>query len=690
MMLRGLNFDASWRVLAVTIAHGLLSFLGLYAVTPAVADIRFEEVTQSVGIRHSGETWGASWGDFNNDGWPDLWVGNHASKPSLYLNQRGKTFIDVIDKVWAENPRADKHGAAWADFDNDGDQDLVELVDVLINEDGTLSKGLGRNLLFVNENGKLVNKAKEFGLDSTGQGRTPLWFDADRDGRLDLLVVNTRTKGQPTSAIFHQGPDGFKESNKEFGFRDDERSRWDRLRDLLHNVLRFHFAESPLLYMSPHFVFGQIADLFGDGALKLIVFSSPTRVYSMSRIPFTDVTATVGFPSINNRSAFSIPRVDLVSDVAIEDFNGDGKLDMYLTRGERYVSDVIQVNSKKLIGTLEGMQGSGSQKTILFRSEGRIDIEIYPPWRSLSEIFIGSMGRHPSSRSFSLSPEDSKVSGPVPTDMTKSRGLFITFDPRTRVWTLHSSHPGNFDFIVHSATPINNLQTLGFQPFQEEGVDALLIRQGNGYVLQELPGDAGAPTSCHSVVAGDFDNDMDIDLYLVCTGPVNNLPDRLLENDGKGRFKLVPNAGGASIIQLGRGDAAVVADYDRDGFLDLFITNGLDPTSPFTKDGPHQLFHNRGNNNHWLEIDLEGVKTNRDGIGASIILEAGGTRQIREQRGGMHLLSQNHQRVHFGLGKNSMVDRLTIRWPSGIVQEIGSMAADRILKIREGAGLVRN
>ena len=133
----------------------------------------------------------------------------------------------------------------------------------------------------------------------------------------------------------------------------------------------------------------------------------------------------------------------------------------------------------------------------------------------------------------------------------------------------------------------------------------------------------------------------------------------------------------------------MVSDYDRDGFLDLFITNGSDPTSPFVTDGPHQLFHNTSNNNHWLEIDLEGVKSNRDGIGASIILEAGGTKQIREQRGGMHLLSQNHQRVHFGLGKNSRVDRLTIRWPSGTVQQIGSMAADRILKIREGAELTR-
>jgi hypothetical protein len=397
MMLTGTILHASWRVLIVTIAHGVLSLLGLYTVTPAVAEIRFEEVTQAVGMRHTGDTWGASWGDFNNDGWPDLWVGNHASKPSLYLNQRGRTFLDVIDKVWAEDPHADKHGAAWADFDNDGDQDLVELVDALMYKDWTFCQGCARTHLFVNENGKLVNKAKELGLDSFGHGRTPLWFDADRDGRLDLLVVNTRGEGQPTSAIFHQGSDGFKESNKEFGFRDDERSRWDRLRDLLHNALRFDFKEAPLLYMSPHLVFGQLADLFGDGALALIVFSLPTRVYSMSRIPFTDVTATVGFPSIHEHSALSTPGLNLGSDVAIEDFNGDGKLDMYLTRGERYLSDVIQLNSNKIIGTLWG-----GPKTVLFRSEGKIDVEIYPPWRSLSEIFIGAMGRHPSTRSFSL------------------------------------------------------------------------------------------------------------------------------------------------------------------------------------------------------------------------------------------------------------------------------------------------
>jgi hypothetical protein len=173
-----------------------------------------------------------------------------------------------------------------------------------------------------------------------------------------------------------------------------------------------------------------------------------------------------------------------------------------------------------------------------------------------------------------------------------------------------------------------------------------------------------------------------VDIYLVCTGRVGNLANRLLENDGHGNFSEVADTGGAAGSRLGVGDSVAMADFDRDGFLDLFVTNGSGPL-PFAAEGPHQLFHNMGNGNHWLEIDLEGTVSNRDGIGASVILEAGGVVQRRGQGGGMHRGSQNHQRMHFGLAQHTVADRLTVRWPGGIQQRLEKIQADQILHVKE-------
>ncbi|MEN8130795.1 MAG: CRTAC1 family protein [Pseudomonadota bacterium] len=663
------------------ILPGLLGFLCVVLLmvssSIAFADIKFEEVTRGAGIAHSGATWGASWGDFNGDGWPDLWVGNHNYKPSLYLNQRDGSFIDIIDIVWGANPQADTHGAAWADFDNDGDQDLIELVGAELNEDGTMCIGCGENHLFVNDSRILREAANQLGVSQpVGLGRTPLWFDADRDGRLDVLAINTRLSGKASSIVYRQTPMGFRPFNQQFGFRDSWRSRWEKISDLLNNLLRFRLQWPRDMAAVPHYEFAMLADLSDDGLPDLVVFSRPVRVYSIDKLSFTDITDSLAFPSVSG-----------ISDAAIGDYDGDSRLDIYLTVGPIEKSDLVQSSLHELRGAIMGRKRSYRSedfKAVHFQTRGEVSFSIYPTWLKLSKILIGSTGKNPSERSFSLSPKAPDVRGTVSGNAVESGEVSIHYDPASETWTIRNLTESYFvDFIAKSSHPIDNIRTSGFVPFREEGADVLLMRRGDQFVEGTLSNEVASPTACHSVVSGDFDNDMDEDLYLVCTRQAQNLPNRLYENLGDGNFTVVPGGGGAAGSKLGRGDVAVTADYDHDGFLDLFVSNGKDPDSPFVKDGPHQLFRNLGNSNHWLELDLKGVMSNRDGIGAKVIIEAGGIVQIREQRGGMHRLAQNHQRLHFGLGQHAKVDRLEIHWPSGYIQSIENIRTNQILQIEE-------
>ncbi len=133
------------------------------------------------------------------------------------------------------------------------------------------------------------------------------------------------------------------------------------------------------------------------------------------------------------------------------------------------------------------------------------------------------------------------------------------------------------------------------------------------------------------------------------------------------------------------GGRAAIADYDGDGFLDIFIgsTTGRSARKTYLAT-PSQLFKNQGNNNNWIQIDLEEVKSNRDGIGARVLATTpDGVTQLREQNGGMHLYAQNAQRIHFGLAKNQIIKSLVVEWPSGTRQVLNNVAVNQILKIRE-------
>ena len=602
--------------------------------------IRFLEVTNTSGISHEGSSYGASWGDFNGDSYPDLFIGNHSDSGILYLNGGDGTFKDITSQVGLQDGRADTHGAAWADFDKDGDQDLILLVG------GGRGFGVGKNLIFVNENGQFIERASELGIDyPISRGRTPLWLDFDKDGQLDLLTgAIPRPDGQAPPAIFSYTDDGFEN---------------------VSSTAHFDVANAK---------FALLSDLSGDGNLDVVLKSDSLGIYDISSNIFEDITDTLVSESIRSH--------DFVSG----DFNGDLRPDLYSTQNTQFfVSDLVQVDFDTAKARIVS---EGDQKGASFSSSGDVEFnldigsipELEPP------VYIGSEGVNFNSSNFTLSSSDPEAQGIFPHIPGVDRGIYIGYDSELQQWQILVSSPDriNFHALINGDNPLTDLTEIGFDSTNiTPRNDQLLISTENGLIDQtQISGIDTIPIFGNSVATGDFDNDMDLDLYLVTSSAAGNLPNILYENQGDGTFIAVPNAGGAEGTNLGVGDSVTVADYDLDGFLDVFITNGGWPPI-FSLDAPSQLFHNQGNENHWLGIDLEGVSSNRDAIGAQVFVTADGVTQLREQSGGIHEKSQNHQRLHFGLADNTIVDEILIKWPNGQEQIINNVAADQFLHIIE-------
>ena len=154
-------------------------------------------------------------------------------------------------------------------------------------------------------------------------------------------------------------------------------------------------------------------------------------------------------------------------------------------------------------------------------------------------------------------------------------------------------------------------------------------------------------------------------------------PMLLARNTGKG-FVDVSNESGTVFQQPWVGRGLAVGDLDNDGRIDAVVsTNG---------GSPHILHNETATTNHWLTLLLVGHTSNRDAIGAMIKLTAGKQSQYVTVSTTGSYLSSNDKRAHFGLGAAKSADTVEIRWPSGIVQTLKSVAADQILTVDEPAG----
>jgi hypothetical protein len=205
-------------------------------------------------------------------------------------------------------------------------------------------------------------------------------------------------------------------------------------------------------------------------------------------------------------------------------------------------------------------------------------------------------------------------------------------------------------------------------------------------VIGPLINDAQPGASC---AWADYDNDGWLDLFvanpgLTLNGGESGRANLLYHNDGNARFTQITQ--GDVVTDVASSNAGIWGDYDNDGFMDLFVANG-----GFADAQADALYRNNGNSNSWLKLKLVGTTSNRSAIGAKVRVKAtinGQTLwQMREISGGDGFLSQNDMRPNFGLGDATNAEIVRIEWPSGIVQELRNVAPRQILIVTEPSRL---
>jgi enediyne biosynthesis protein E4 len=275
--------------------------------------------------------------------------------------------------------------------------------------------------------------------------------------------------------------------------------------------------------------------------------------------------------------------------------------------------------------------------------------------------------------------------------------IYVAND-RTENFLFHNKHNGTFEEVANdtgTAFGQNGESTSSMGPvfadFENRGVFDLWVTDGHYNRYLRNAGKQGfedrgasngvSQTNAQYVSWGtgvyDFDNDGQRDILIFHGGLIHLIPQEhtVFRGLGDGHFSDVsPSAGGVlSVRTTARG--ACFADYDNDGKVDAFVVN---------LGGKGTLVHNVTTTpGHWIAIKLKGTKSNRDGIGAKVEVLAGDKHWTAERVAGSGYLSQDDDRLHFGLGNSTVVDKVVIHWPSGREQTLEKLSADRVVTVEE-------
>ena len=526
---------------------------------------------------------GVAVGDINNDGLLDIFFTGNMVKNRLYLNKGNMQFEDITEKAGIANKEGWCTGVTMVDINGDG------LMDIYICRSGLSDPAYRKNLLYIN-NGDLTftEEAAKYGLDDVGYGTQAVFFDYDKDGDLDMFLIN---QSQPKYSI------------------------------------------------------GKIDYV---GTRKLPVDSVyENKLFRNDNGHFVDVTKTSGIKS--NPLTYSL-------GVNVSDINGDGWPDIYISNDFKE-PDYLYINNHD--GTFTDSLKYKIKNTSLYGMG--VDINDYN-----NDLL-------PDIVQLDMLPEDNHA-----------QKMHMGADNFNQYNTLFRE--GILPQFMRNTLQKNN----GDGTFSEVG---------------QLAGISNTDWSWSPLLA-DFDNDGFKDLFIsngykrdntnleflkysyneskrLQEGGTFNLPEYISHmegihlhnyiywNNGNEQFENKVEEWGFEENTFSQG--AVYADLDNDGALDLIINNTDAEASIYRNNARKQ------NQNHFLRVQLIGNKLNSLGYGAKVFLYAGGQKQYQEQLPVRGFQSSVDPVIHFGLGKNTLIDSVIVIWPDNRKQVLKQVTADQTL-----------
>jgi hypothetical protein len=452
------------------------------------------------------------------------------------------------------------------------------------------------------------------------------------------------------------------------------------------------------------------ADFDGDGYIDVITTGHyQTLTRSITQLwknngngTFSDVTDKAGLGSTKG-DAHGAAWCDLNNDGYIDLFIAKGTLktspasyqELWLNKGDGTFANIASTSD--ILGI--GHRGRGVY-CVDFNLDGNLDLFVTAEWKqagdggnilyqndgalSFTDVAPAAGLTREGAKNRTAEWADFNKDGFIDVFLTNPCGLFLNQGDGTFTDVTAAS---SIDASLNSAGAAlgdydndGDLDIYVTMEWTEDGRNLGILYRNNGDgTFTDVTTESGILNEFDARGAswGDYDNDGYLDLYIANTNNERR-PHRLFRNNSDGTFTDVALSSGLEAQLAGAGMDVTFVDYNNDGFLDIFLTNGQGNTI-----GPYILYRNNRNGNSWVKINLEGTRSNRSGIGSKVIITAAGKVQMREYNGFSHHMSQNHTPVHFGLGQASVVDSITIQWPSGITQTLKNVPVNRSITVVE-------